>query len=953
MTSFGRIVFYTAIAAGLAAAGCDGGGNGVDDADTDAMDGVDGEDVTTEDGPCTPMTCADLGAVCGTFDDGCRGTVECLEACICTDETYETDCPDRACETATGCDGGICAYSPISCAGTDCLCLAGGCVDGDLRSCGDRVCAGQYCDPLPLMEDGRVTFRNQCVNTAGGPCGTCGLGLRSCDTETDAFVCDDIEVPDIDPDMVECDSTLPGSTFVFVDPAYTGTDPDGSRQRPYLTADEGIEAAAARNARGVIIGGSPTFTTRPDFQSGVSVYGGYGNYPEFVADRDQRPAWEIGEEYLEDGRLVGVMIRSIDRATILGHLAFRTASIAGVAGSGSASNYGLYVDNAPSLKLLRVNVEAGGAGHGTDGEDGITPLVDPGSMNGWAGQDSVCLTQVGYCWGIYSAGGYSASGGNCAWNTLGLCLSPAGGTGGMTYMGPYLYSQDGQEGASGAAGGAGGNWSAIPQVAGNPGSNGTNAFLIDPVHGAPGPVLDNFVDGYIIPLGRGEDGMDGRAGGGGGGGGSGGAYHLEAGGDTHTCITGSGGGGGGAGGCGGTAGTGGGPGGYSVGLLVQNSSGAVLEDCDVRAGDGGRGGDGGLGGAGGLGGTGGEAGRIQSVTECPDCAGIYDCAVQLGGAGGDGGRGQNGGDGGGGAGGSSIGVFCDGTVVTAEGSTTFSAGTPGMGGMSGGEAGNSGLALSDRGCGSECGNGFLEPGEECDDGNMDTGDGCEADCRTVCGDGFVMGSEQCDDGNTDPGDGCEAGCTTICGDGLIAGTEGCDDGNRETGDGCSADCLLECGGGLEAVSSTWDEAEHHFLPYLGVVDPASGHCLVSFNTDRGESMTWSEAETACRSVYGHLAALSSAAEEALVKSVVPASTGRTIAIGLSDFRSEGNFEWSNREPYDSANPAIYKNWETGRPWTTPGNLLDCVYIVSGTTWQDLECLSYGNPFVCEIPMSCP
>ncbi len=527
-----RIMLCALITTGIGALGCDGNGNGGDDADTDATDGTDSEDGTTEDGPCTPMTCADLGTVCGTFDDGCGGTIECLEACICTDETFETDCPDRACETATGCESGLCVYAPISCAGEDCLCLTDDCGDSDLRSCGDTVCAGQYCDPMPLVEDGRVTFRNQCVNTAEGACGICGLGLRTCDADADAMVCDDIEVPDMDPDMVECDSTLPDSTFIFVDPDYTGDDSDGSRDRPYPTADEGIDAAAARSAKVVIIGGSPTFTTRPEFESGVSVHGGYGHYPDFVPDRDQRPAWEIGEEYLEDGRLVGVFIRNIDRTTILAHLEFSTESIAGAAGSESASNYGLYVDNAPDLRLLRVNVQAGAAGHGAGGEDGMTPSVDPSAMNGAHGEDTTCWLSDVYCSYTWSLGGLGAMGGPCAWNVLGLCLPPSGGAGGSTSYPVFLLSQNGMEGASGAAGGPGGEMYVSP---GGVGDNGTDASVLDPVHGAPGLVIDNFVDGYIIPQGRGQDGMDGRAGGGGGGGGSGGGWYFNDG-ETIDCI---------------------------------------------------------------------------------------------------------------------------------------------------------------------------------------------------------------------------------------------------------------------------------------------------------------------------------------------------------------------------------------------------------------------------------
>jgi hypothetical protein len=115
-------------------------------------------------------------------------------------------------------------------------------------------------------------------------------------------------------------------------------------------------------------------------------------------------------------------------------------------------------------------------------------------------------------------------------------------------------------------------------------------------------------------------------------------------------------------------------------------------------------------------------------------------------------------------------------------------------------------------------------------------------------------------------------------------------------------------------------------------------------------MTWQQSEEACRSAAGHLAALSSAAEEALVKSMVPASTTITLPVGLSDLRAETFFEWSNREPL------VYTNWIPGRPVPAPwpaDNIYDCVYIITDGAWGDYECIPFSWPFVCEIPMSCP
>ncbi|HEY0255625.1 MAG TPA: DUF4215 domain-containing protein, partial [Kofleriaceae bacterium] len=63
---------------------------------------------------------------------------------------------------------------------------------------------------------------------------------------------------------------------------------------------------------------------------------------------------------------------------------------------------------------------------------------------------------------------------------------------------------------------------------------------------------------------------------------------------------------------------------------------------------------------------------------------------------------------------------------------------------------------------SECGNGYLDPGEQCDDHNQQSGDGCSADCTSTetCGNGMRDGvkNEECDDGNLLDGDGCDSKC---------------------------------------------------------------------------------------------------------------------------------------------------------------------------------------------------
>ena len=96
---------------------------------------------------CTPWTCAQAGAACGTIPDGCDGMLECGE---CTEE--DIACVPRTCDSINA----TCGESADGCGGTlDCgtcddggACITGACVQ---LECGDHeknACGG--CDPMPL-----------------------------------------------------------------------------------------------------------------------------------------------------------------------------------------------------------------------------------------------------------------------------------------------------------------------------------------------------------------------------------------------------------------------------------------------------------------------------------------------------------------------------------------------------------------------------------------------------------------------------------------------------------------------------------------------------------------------------------------------------------------------------------------------------------------------------------
>jgi hypothetical protein len=117
---------------------------------------------------CTPTTCADAGAQCGTRSDGCGGVLSC-----------------GTCDAGLFCSGNACgACQPTTCAaqGATCGTIPDGC--GGTLSCGS-------------CGDGRACTANQCACMARCPAGFCGLladacaGLITCDPCTSGQVCED------------------------------------------------------------------------------------------------------------------------------------------------------------------------------------------------------------------------------------------------------------------------------------------------------------------------------------------------------------------------------------------------------------------------------------------------------------------------------------------------------------------------------------------------------------------------------------------------------------------------------------------------------------------------------------------------------------------------------------------------------------------------------------------
>lgn len=120
--------------------------------------------VDTDDG-CQPATCAELGHACGSFDDGCGGTLDC-----------------GTCGAGEMCDQGQCVCAPADCAslGHECGSFDDGC--GGTLDCGGCP-AGHACDQgqCVCVPADCASLGHECGNWDDGcggalDCGTCPAG---------------------------------------------------------------------------------------------------------------------------------------------------------------------------------------------------------------------------------------------------------------------------------------------------------------------------------------------------------------------------------------------------------------------------------------------------------------------------------------------------------------------------------------------------------------------------------------------------------------------------------------------------------------------------------------------------------------------------------------------------------------------------------------------------------
>ncbi|HTE54931.1 MAG TPA: C-type lectin domain-containing protein [Kofleriaceae bacterium] len=129
-----------------------------------------------------------------------------------------------------------------------------------------------------------------------------------------------------------------------------------------------------------------------------------------------------------------------------------------------------------------------------------------------------------------------------------------------------------------------------------------------------------------------------------------------------------------------------------------------------------------------------------------------------------------------------------------------------------------------------------------------------------------------------------------------------------------------------------------------IEDPDTGSCYLLFADPRG----WGEAEAACAALGGHLAAVTTLAENELVSRVVPDSGPlRDVWIGASDQASEGRFDWVSGDPFD------FDHWRDGEPNDGGQNGEDCAVLEGdenlpgeGVQWDDRDCIDLHS-YLCE------
>lgn len=275
----------------------------------------------------------------------------------------------------------------------------------------------------------------------------------------------------------------------------------------------------------------------------------------------------------------------------------------------------------------------------------------------------------------------------------------------------------------------------------------------------------------------------------------------------------------------------------------------------------------------------------------------------------------------------------------------------------------------DDGCNASCGE--CEEGRECNDGQCEWKtpcgpihyagccDGqtlkfCQANQFVVehscehnrhCGwnvlqDSYTCGTDGGEDPSTEFPKTCPDGCDSQC-DGMKCGHDECGGtcGQCDSGETCdNGNCVLSALSCPDGWGSTMD------YPHNG-----KATCYAVFPSEETPGYkSWSQAETTCTELGGHLVSILSKAENEHVRSLLmQAHIGSIIEgdawIGLSDVETETEWTWSDGSLEDFA------NWDSGEPDDSVGTN-NCALMISKDKmkWAAAKC-DLLLAYVCKIP----
>lgn len=122
------------------------------------------------------------------------------------------------------------------------------------------------------------------------------------------------------------------------------------------------------------------------------------------------------------------------------------------------------------------------------------------------------------------------------------------------------------------------------------------------------------------------------------------------------------------------------------------------------------------------------------------------------------------------------------------------------------------------------------------------------------------------------------------------------------------------------------------------------NCFLLFSATK----TWAQAKTACDGLPGHLAKITSAAENTIVAQL---SVATDSFIGATDAVTEGTFLW------EDGTPLAYTNFRTGEPNNGGGMYQEDCLVMAGKKsvdgWDDRPCTTGivagagAYPYICE------